>query len=187
MDAFSRKPASAHVTGLLARLRDGDGAAFDELFPLVYRRLHELAHVQRTRWGGDHTLNTTALVHEAYLKLVGRESARWNDRSHFLAVASRAMRQILIDYARGRQAAKRGKGLKPLSLDEMRGALEATPGFTEERVDALVALDVSLERLEEQNPRPRRSCDDLEHRGAEAPVSRRGAWVTGERHGQRNP
>ena len=145
--------AQARVTRLLTRLQDGDRAAFDELFPLVYRELHGLAKAQRKRWGGDYTLNTTSLLHEAYLKLADQEEPAWKDRSHFLAVASRAMRQILIDYAKRRKAAKRGAGVRPMSFDEMRDSLRSPPGFTEERLDALVALDESLKRLEAANPR----------------------------------
>jgi len=146
-------PAHAQVTRLLARLQKGDRDAFDELFPLVYRQLHGLAQAQRRRWEGNYTLNTTGLLHEAYMKLADQEEPAWRDRSHFLAVASRAMRQILIDYAKGRRRAKRGGGQPALSFDEMRDSLRSPPGFTDERLIALVALDESLERLAASNPR----------------------------------
>ncbi len=149
-------PRASTTDALLARLRDGDEGAFDALFPLVYGQLRALAHAQRARWQGDQTLNTTALVHEAYIKLADQTSPDWKDRSHFLAVASRAMRQILIDYARSRQTAKRGKGQVPLSFEEMRHSLRSSPGLTDERVDALVALDDSLKRLEAMNQRQSR-------------------------------
>jgi RNA polymerase sigma factor (TIGR02999 family) len=99
--------ARASVTRLLARLAEGDRKAFDELVPLVYRELHGLARAQRRRWQGSETLDTTSLLHETYLKLADRENQSWNDRSHFLSVASRAMRQVLIDYAK-RQAGSSG-------------------------------------------------------------------------------
>ena len=95
----------------------------------------------------DHTLNTTALVHEAYLRLVDGEKVQWNDRTHFLALASRMMRRILIDYANRRRTAKRGGGQPHVELDEFR----LVP---DERVEALLELDEALQRLEVQHPRP---------------------------------
>ena len=98
------------VTDALAALRAGDRDAYNRLFPLVYQELHRAAHHQlAARRPGD-TLNTTALVHEAYLKLVGSTRAEFQDRQHFMAVAARAMRQILVDYARRGSAGKRGAG-----------------------------------------------------------------------------
>lgn len=144
------------VTRLLARLEDGDPEAFDALFPLVYRELHGLAKAQRRRWNGNDTLNTTGLLHEAYLKLADQDSPAWKDRSHFLAVASRAMRQILIDYAKRRKRAKRGGGYPHISFEEMRESLRTAAGLTDGRVDALVALDASLQRLETANRRQSR-------------------------------
>src|SRR5438874_2776170 len=96
------QPASSVGTGseeytvsqLLFHLRAGDSGAFNRLLPLVYHQLHELARQQRRRWSGDETLNTTALVHEAYLRLAGDSAPAWENRAHFLAVASRAMRHI---------------------------------------------------------------------------------------------
>ncbi len=149
----SEPTGPASITGLLARLRERDDGAFDELFPLVYGQLRELAHVQRRRVQDQETLNTTALVHEAYIKLAQHEQPDWKDRSHFLAVAARAMRQVLIDYARARQAAKRGAGSTALSFEDVQQSLRARPGFTDERIDVLVALDASLRRLERENER----------------------------------
>ena len=145
--------AQAKTRRLLARLQEGDREAFDQLFPLVYRELHGLAKAQRRRWSGNDTLNTTSLLHEAYLKLSDQDAPAWQDRSHFLAVASRAMRQILIDYAKRRNRAKRGGGYRHVSFEEMREALRAPGGLTEERLDVLAALDASLDRLEADNPR----------------------------------
>jgi RNA polymerase sigma factor (TIGR02999 family) len=141
------------VTGLLAQASRGDRAAFDRLFPLVYEELRELAGAHRRRWEGDATLNTTALVHEAYLRLVDRSSAGWKDRAHFLAVASRAMRHILIDRARARQAQKRGGDRGRLSLEEIEHALDHDSDPSDARDEALLALADALARLERENPR----------------------------------
>jgi len=136
------------VTGLLDAFRTGDRAAFDRLIGVVYDELHEIAHRHRMRWTGHETVGTTALVHEAYLKLVDQTSPSWKHRAHFLAVASRAMRQILIDYARGRQAGKRGGGLNHVSFDMVEGLEGSLPDLSIERAETLVGLDESLKRLE---------------------------------------
>jgi RNA polymerase sigma factor (TIGR02999 family) len=136
---------SAHdVTGLLLAWRAGDGTALDRLFPLVYEELRRIAHGQLGRERSGHTLGTTALVHESYLKLVDQTRVHWEDRAHFFAIASVAMRRILVDYARRHCAAKRG-GAK-VSLDD--AALVA-----DERADTLVALDEALTRLAEVDER----------------------------------
>ncbi len=145
----------ATVSMLLAELRDGDRSAFDKLFPLVYDELHGLARAQRRAWRGNETLDTTALLHEAYLKLVAQTNPDWEDRAHFLSVAARAMRQILIDYARTQRREKRGGDRTRVSLNEFR--LEpGAPSFSDERAELLVALDDSLKRLEERNERQSR-------------------------------
>lgn len=136
------------MTRLLEELRAGDRDALDRLLPIVYDQLHRAAERQRQRWQGDETLNTTALVHEAYLRLVGQPSPLWENRAHFLAVASRAMRQILINYAKGKRAAKRGSGTRPVRLHEIEAALGGAEDPSEARDEALVALDNSLRRLE---------------------------------------
>lgn len=141
-------PDPQTVTRLLVNLRDGRRGAFDELFPLVYEELHSAATRQRRGWEGDETLDTTALVHEAYLKLVDQTSPDWQCRTHFVAVAARAMRQILIDYARRKCAAKRGGRLEPRSLNEIESALGGGADPLEAGSEALVALDESLRRLE---------------------------------------
>ena len=104
------------ITTLLAALREGDKSAMDRLFPLVYREFHGRAHQQLARRRPGETLSTTALVHETYLKLAGSAKQSYEDRLHFFAVASRAMRQILVDYARRNAAAKRG-GSRAVTLD----------------------------------------------------------------------
>ena len=144
------------VTLLLRRAREGDEDALDEAFPLVYEEMRRLARARRRRWEGHETLDTTALVHETYVRLVGQTSPDWNDRSHFLAVASRAMRHILIDYARRRKAEKRGGSRKRLSLHEIESALGADEDPSEARDEALLALDESLEGLEEESERQSR-------------------------------
>ncbi len=142
----------ATVSMLLAQLRDGDRSAFDKLFPLVYDELHGLARAQRRAWRGNETLDTTALLHEAYLKLVAQSNPDWEDRAHFLSVAARAMRQILIDYARRQRREKRGGDRTRVSLNDFRLELGASE-FSDERAELLVALDDSLKRLEERNER----------------------------------
>lgn len=144
------------VTRLLARVRRGDSEALDEILPVVYAEMRGLAKAQRRSWEGDETLDTTALVHEAYLRLVDQSSPDWKDRAHFLSVASRAMRHILVDYARRRQAAKRGGGRKRLSLDEIDEAIAGRGGAAEAVDEALLALDRALERLASQNERQSR-------------------------------
>ncbi len=146
----------ARVEGLLARLREGEREAFDDLFPLVYRELHGLARIHRRRWNGNDTLNTTGLVHEAYVKLADNEHPSWQNRSHFLAVASRAMRQILLDYAKRQRRIKRGAGYARVSFDEMRDALRDAPGLTDDRIQVLLVLDDSLKRLQAVNARQAR-------------------------------
>lgn len=143
----SRKPNSGNgptdgvdVTGLLRGAMVGDRTTVDRLFPLVYEELRRIAHDRLRAEVAGHTLNTTALVHEAYLKLVDQTRADWRDRAHFLAVASTAMRRILIDHARKHRAVKRGG-------ERTRVPLDAANLAVEERADTLIALDEALTRL----------------------------------------
>jgi RNA polymerase sigma factor (TIGR02999 family) len=138
-------PIEGEITGLLAALREGDRGALDRLFPLVYRELHDRAHRQLARRRPGDTLSTTALVHEAYLKLTDSAHQSYQDRVHFFAVASRAMRQILVDYARRTAAAKRGGG-HAVSLDP-----EAVADLG--RAEELLALDEALTHLEKLDGR----------------------------------
>ena len=139
-------PSSHQVTELLVRWREGDRRALDELMPLVYKELRRLAaHYMRGERPG-HTLQTSALVNEAYLRLAAHEEIQWQDRAHFFAVAAQAMRRILVDHARRRGNLKRGGGAPRVALDE---ALIVS----EERVAEVVALDDALERLAEIAPR----------------------------------
>ena len=136
---------SLDVTQLLHAIADGHDSGVDELLPLVYGELRKLAQSFLERERGDHTLQATALVHEAYLKLVDQRSARLQDRTHFFAVAAQAMRRILVDLARTHGRAKRGGGLQRVSLD---GQAELAQ---EPDVD-LMTLDEALERLGEDSP-----------------------------------
>lgn len=133
------------VTSLLARARS-DASAIRDLFPLVYDELRRIARAQRRRGASD-TLNTTAVVHEAYMRLADRDRLDSRDRSHFMAIAAGAMRQVLIDYARARTAAKRGGRAQRISFDEIGAALESGPDFTAARAEAMLALDDSISRL----------------------------------------
>jgi RNA polymerase sigma factor (TIGR02999 family) len=128
------------VTDLLRAWRNGDATAVDRLFPLVYGELRRISHRLQSGERPGHTLGTTGLVHEAYLKLADLNRMEWTDRAHFLAVASRAMRRILVDYARERGAGKRGGGAVAVTLDD--GAMSL-----DERADTLVAVDDALTRL----------------------------------------
>ncbi len=147
------------VGQLLERLRAGDQKAFDQLFPLVYNELHRLAERQRRRWQGDETLDTTALVHEAYLRLAGQSSPGWRDEPHFFAVSSRAMRQILLDYAKAKRRAKRGGDRRQVPLHEIEAALKTEGGASDAGFEALAALDDALHRLEAEHPRQSRIVD----------------------------
>jgi RNA polymerase sigma factor (TIGR02999 family) len=127
------------ITDLLLRLRDGDPEAMDRLLPLVYEQLHRIAHRHLRAERLDHTLGTTGLVHETYLKLVDQTRAEWRDRTHFYRVASWAMRRILVDYARRHRSHRRGGDLVRVSLDQ------EVP--LQQRGEFLIALDEALERL----------------------------------------
>lgn len=145
--------ASRDLAPLLDRLRDGDEGALDELFPLVYAELHRLARRQRRGWDGNETLNTTALLHEAYLKLADQDRHDWEDRAHFLHAASRAMRHVLINYAERRSAEKRGGGRPPVTLDKVADVLRDPGRGGGHELEALIALDRALERLGEEDRR----------------------------------
>lgn len=142
--------ATHDVTGLLVQWANGDKGALNDLTPLVYKELRRLAgsHLRRER--KSHTLQPTALVHEAYLRLVDQKNPNWQNRSHFFGVASRLMRQILVDHARTRQAGKRT--MRRVSLEE-------AVSFHHERSRDLLALDSSLIALEKIDPRKCRAVE----------------------------
>jgi RNA polymerase sigma-70 factor (ECF subfamily) len=141
------KLSSPHeVTQLLIDCANGDQAAPAKLFPLVYDELHRLASSYMRRERRDHTLQTTALVHEAYLRLAGQQNLKWQSRAHFFAVAAQVMRNILIDYARAHGREKRGGGDVKVSLDD--AAI-----LSDERAADLIALDEALTGLAELDRR----------------------------------
>ena len=130
------------VTRILNAIKAGNGEATDELLPIVYNELRELASKKLRNEASGHTLQATALVHEAYLRLIGSESDDWENRAHFFGAAAEAMRRILIDRARARKSQKKGGDAKQVSLD----------GLTEislEKADELIALDEALDELAE--------------------------------------
>jgi RNA polymerase sigma factor (TIGR02999 family) len=134
---------------LVALRRSDDPAAWERLVPLVYAELRAIAHRQLHRERDGHTLGTTALVHEAYLKLVDQNRAQWNDRAHFFAVASMVMRRVLIDYARRHLALKRASVHDLASIDAVGeiGEIEDATTIADERADVLIAIDEALARL----------------------------------------
>ena len=136
---------SQNITQLLAEWRDGNQSALDELYPLVYDELHRLARRYMSRERKGHTLQTTALINEAYVRLVGQK-VNWANRSHFFAISAQIMRRILIDHARRHAYAKRGGGAQQVSLDE---AAAVTPDQSAE----LIRLDEALTSLAEMDPR----------------------------------
>lgn len=148
--------ATASVTVLLDRVRSGDPAAPGLLFSVVYDTLHAMARGQRRRAPSTETLNTTALVHEAFLKLFGTGVRDFKDRAHFMAVAATAMRQILIGHARRNTAQKRGGTQAPASFEEVERALQSAAAFEKPAADALLALDSALERLQQKSARQSR-------------------------------
>ncbi|MBZ5663827.1 MAG: sigma-70 family RNA polymerase sigma factor [Acidobacteriia bacterium] len=136
------RETSSPVTELLVRWRGGDREALEQLMPLVYEELRRLAHYYLSRERSDHTLQSTALVHEAYLRLAGPNPPQWQNRAHFFGIAAHVMRQILVEYARGRGAAKRGGDAITLTLDDA----VALP----QQMDVdVVALDKALSELSE--------------------------------------
>lgn len=137
---------------LLRDLNAGDREAFGRLLTLVYGELHQIAGRQRQRWDGDETLDTTGLVHEVYLKLADQSAPDWQSYPHFLAVASTAMRQILIDYAKRKRSAKRGGAYHHVPLDEVDAAINSSV-TADARSANLLALDQSLRKLEKLNER----------------------------------
>jgi len=128
------------VTQLLVAWSDGDVAARDELMPLVYDELHRLAHRYMNHERPGHTLQTSALVNEAFIRLIDQKDVDWQNRTHFFALAAQMMRRILVDHARSRQYLKRGGDARQVSFDE-------TMMVSHERVDEVIALDDALKNL----------------------------------------
>ena len=145
-------PVPGRVTELLADWSRGDKAALDQLMPLVYDELHRLARRYLSRERPDHTLAATALVHEAYLKLVDQRSSRWENRAQFFGISAQLMRRILVDYARRRRAVKRGDGIGAISVVEVadRETVDAVDVLQlDQALDRLAALDAQQGRIVE--------------------------------------
>ena len=140
------------VTQILLRWSDGDQEALDRLLPLVYDQLKKMARARLRGERPDHTLNATGLVHEAYLKLIDINRVQWQDRAHFLAMASRMMRRILIDYALRRKAQKRGGGAHKVELEEEHL-------IPDDYGETLLELNDALQRMEQSRPRPSQAVE----------------------------
>lgn len=139
--------AQSQITQLLVRLKKGEKGIYDKLYPLIYQELRQIAYAQMGRELNDHTLSKTELVHEAYLKMIDQSQIDFTDRSHFLAIASRCMRQILIDYARKKNAQKRGGPNRDLTyIDELFSGQKR-------KAQELIDIDDALHELELRNER----------------------------------
>ena len=141
-----RTPKQHEITQLLAEWSDGNQSALDELYPLVYDELHRLARRYMSRERQGHTLQTTALINEAYVRLVDQKNVHWANRSHFFAISAQIMRRILIDHARRHAYAKRGGGAQQVSLDEA-ATVTRSAGLE------ILRLDEALKSLAEMDPR----------------------------------
>jgi RNA polymerase sigma factor (TIGR02999 family) len=139
-------PASQEITLLLQRWSDGDEQALEKLTPILYRELHRMAHRYMRQERPGHTLQTTALINEAYLRLIGWKNVHWQNRSQFFGVSAQLMRKILVDFARSRNYAKRGAGARVISLED-------APVVAPDRDRDILALDGALERLAVIDPR----------------------------------
>ena len=143
---MTREMQTHQITRMLGELSSGNRDVLDDLIPLVYKNLHRIARRQLGRERQGHTLNATALVHEAYLKLVDQNRVNWRNRAHFFAIAAQSMRRILINYAHERKAQKRGGDQVIVTFVE-----ESVPRET--RAEELIALDEALTRLAKMNER----------------------------------
>jgi RNA polymerase sigma-70 factor, ECF subfamily len=133
---------SGELTRLLGAWKEGDNEVFEDIFPLVIQELRRIARAHLRREGKNHTLQTTALVNEAYLKLINQRNGNWQSRAHFFAIASKIMRRILLDYAKTRLRDKRGGGASHICLDD-------AEGISFEKSRELIALDEALSQLAE--------------------------------------
>lgn len=150
-------PETSEVTVFLRRWRNGDDAAFGELIPRVYAELRDIARARLRAERADQTLDTTALVHETYLRLTRGVAVDWQDRAHFFAVASTAMRRVLIDHAKQKYAQKRGGAAVQVDIDLATIADAATAA--ESAPDAILALDDALRKLEQLHPRQAKAVE----------------------------
>ena len=134
------EPLNHDITELLRSWKEGDETALEKLTPLVYRELHRQASRYMRREQADHTLQATALVNEAYVRLIDWHNVQWQNRAHFFGVVAQLMRRVLVDYARSRRYDKRGGGVRPLNLDE-------APPVADDKLSVLVEIDEALNRL----------------------------------------
>ncbi len=153
VDNNNQEKPPGEVTRLLQSWADGDTAALEKLWPLVYDDVRRLARRQMARERGDHTLQGTALVNEAFIRLAGQRVLEWQNREQFLSLAAQIMRRVLVDHARQRGAQRRGDGAQRLSLHDTQAAFEvdaaqALDSFNDDRVDVL-AIDAALTRLQQ--------------------------------------
>lgn len=141
------------VTRLLQDYDLRDKKAFDRLFDFVHKELQRIARGRRRKWQGNHTLDTKAILHEAYLKLVDQSMAEWESRTHFYAAASKAMRHILINYARDQSRQKRGGDRQKITFDQVDLTADGEIGLSENRHEAMIVLNKVLNKLEQENVR----------------------------------
>jgi RNA polymerase sigma factor (TIGR02999 family) len=171
-------PQQHAITDALGQLRDGVPGALDRLMPLVYGDLAGIAHRQLALEASGHTLATTELVHEAYLRLVDQTRIQWNDRVHFFAVAAHVMRRVLVDHARRHRAARRGGPHKrPISLEELDSATNGSL-TANQRADVLVAMDDALEQLASLDARQARVVECRFFGGMTEPETAQALGVT---------
>jgi RNA polymerase sigma factor (TIGR02999 family) len=166
------------ITRLLHQWADGDAPAGAHLFAIVYDELRVIAHAQRRRWVGDDTLGTTALVNEVYLRLAGSAGLSVADRAHFFAVAARATRQVLSNYARRRHAERRGRGTQPVSLEQIDTMALPRDGTDDAALDRLWDLESALQQLHTLHPRPCRVVECRYFGGMSVPDTARALGIS---------
>jgi RNA polymerase sigma factor (TIGR02999 family) len=177
---LNREPSSP-VTELLVRWREGDREALEALMPLVYDELRRLARHYLRQERSDHTLQSTALVHEAYLRLAGQNPPQWQNRAHFFGIAAHIMRQILVEYARGRSTAKRGGGAFRLTLDEavaLPKQLDVDVVELDKALTGLAELDAQQSRIVELRFFAGLTIEDTSEVLGISPATVKRDWVT---------
>ena len=177
---MSQDPSSP-VTQLLVRWRDGDREALEALMPLVYDELRRLAHHYLHQERSDHTLQSTALVHEAYLRLAGQDPPPWQNRAHFFGIAAHIMRQILVEYARGRSAVKRGGSACRLTLDDavaLPQQMDVDVVELDKALTGLAELDVQQSRIVELRFFAGLTIEDTSEVLGISPATVKRDWVT---------
>lgn len=175
------RDSSNQVTQLLVRWREGDRAALEALMPLVYDELRRLAHHYLRQERSDHTLQSTALVHEAYLRLAGQNPPEWQNRAHFFGIAAHIMRQILVEYARGRSAAKRGGNACRLTLDAavaLPQQLDVDVVELDRALNGLAELDLQQSRIVELRFFGGLTIEDTSEVLGISPATVKRDWVT---------